>query len=89
MFSESMTPTSTIVPIAIAIPESATIFASTLNIFIAINTINTATGSRPDIKIEALKLKTIIIITRIVIIISNVKASFSVPKVSWISSVLS
>ena len=82
MFSESMTPTSTIVPMAIAIPESATIFASTLKIFIAINTNKTATGSRPDIKIEARRLKTIIIITKIVIKISNVKASFNVPKVS-------
>ena len=74
------------VPIAIAIPESATIFASTLNSFIATNTIKIATGNKPEIKIEALKLKTIIIITKMVIKISKVNASVSVSKVSTISS---
>ncbi len=82
IFSESITPTSTIVPIAIAIPDNATIFASTLKNFIAINTIKTATGNNPEIKIDARKLKTIMRITRIVIKISNVKASFNVPNVS-------
>ena len=38
MFSDKITPTSTIVPIAMAIPDSATILASTPNNFIAINT---------------------------------------------------
>ena len=82
MFSERITPTSTIVPIAIAIPDNATIFASTPKSFIAINTIKTATGNRPEINTEARKLNTIIIITKMVINISNVKASLSVPKVS-------
>ena len=84
-----MTPTSTIVPIAIAIPESATILASMLNSFMATKTIKTATGNNPEIKMEALKLKTIIIITKMVINISNVNASLRVSKVSTISSVRS
>ena len=88
-FSDRITPTSTIVPIAMAIPDKATMFASTLNSFIEIKTINTATGNSPEISTEALKLNTIIIITKMVIKISNVSASSSVPKVSWISSVLS
>ena len=52
----------------------------------ATKTIKTATGSNPEIKMEALKLKTIIIITKMVINISNVSASLSVSKVSTISS---
>ena len=84
-----MTPTSTMVPIAIAIPDNATIFASTPKSFIAIKTINTATGNKPDISIEARRLNTIMIITRMVIKISNVKASFSVPNVSLMSDIKS
>ena len=71
---------------AIAIPDNATIFASTLNNFIAIKTINTATGNRLEIKMEAFKLKTIITITKMVIKISKFNASFSVPNVSFINS---
>ena len=82
MFSESMTPTSTIVPIAIAIPDSATILASTPKSFIAINTINTATGNSPEINTEARRLNTIMIMTKMVMSISKVKASLSVPNVS-------
>ena len=67
IFSESMTPTSTIVPIAIAIPDRATMFASTPKNFIAIKTINTATGNKQEINIEARRLKTQIIITKMVI----------------------
>ena len=89
MFSDNITPTSTIVPIAIAIPESATIFASTPKSFMVIKTIKTATGNNPDISIEARRLKTITIMTKIVIRISKIKASLSVPNVSSISSVLS
>ena len=77
------------VPMAMAIPESATILASTPNIFMAMNTIKTATGSSPDISTEARRLKTIMMMTKMVISISKVSASLSVPKVSWISSVLS
>ena len=50
--------------------------------FIAINTIKTATGNKPEINTEARKLNTIMMITKMVISISNVKASLSVPNVS-------
>ena len=82
IFSESMTPTSTIVPIAIAIPDNATILASTPKSFIAINTIKTATGNKPEINTEARRLNTIMIMTKMVMNISKVKASLSVPNVS-------
>ena len=70
------------VPIAMAIPDKATILASTPKNFIATNTIKTATGNKPEINIEARKLNTITMITKIVIKISKVKASLSVPNVS-------
>ena len=89
IFSDRMTPTSTIVPMAIAIPDNATILASIPNAFMAINTINTASGNNPEIKIEALRLNTIMMITSMVIKISRASASFKVPKVSLIKSVLS
>ena len=89
IFSERITPTSTMVPMAMAIPESATILASTPNSFMEMNTINTATGNRPEIRIEALRLNTMTTITKMVIRISRVSASFKVPNVSWMSSVLS
>ena len=82
IFSDRITPTSTIVPMAMAIPDSATMFASTLKSFIAIKTINTATGNNPEINIEARKLKTMIMITKMVIRISKLRASLSVPRVS-------
>ena len=89
MFSDRITPTSTIVPMAIAIPDKATILASTLNSFIEIKTIKTAMGSKPEISREALRLKTITIMTNMVIRISKVKASSKVFNVSLMSSVLS
>ena len=82
IFSDRITPTSTMVPIAIAIPERATIFASTPKSFMAIKTIKTATGNKPEIKMEARRLNTIMMITKMVINISNVNASLSVPNVS-------
>ena len=74
---------------AIAIPDNATILASTLKSFIAINTINTATGSKPEIRIDARRLNIIRMMTKIVISISKDNASLSVPKVSLMSSDLS
>ena len=82
IFSDKITPTSTMVPIAMAIPERATILASTLKNFIEIKTIKTATGNKPEMRMEARRLKTITIITSTVIRISNVRASLSVPRVS-------
>ena len=46
------------------------------------NTIKMATGNNPEISREALKLNTMTMMTKMVIRISMVKASLSVPKVS-------
>jgi len=56
MFSVRMTPTSTIVPIAMAMPDKATMFASTPKNFMLIKTISTATGNRLEIRMDALRL---------------------------------
>ena len=45
MFSNTMIPISTIVPIAIAIPASDMMLASTPKTFMAANAISTASGS--------------------------------------------
>ena len=82
-------PISTIVPIAIAIPDKATIFASTPKYRIAIKHIKTATGSDPATNNDDLKLSSIKITTIMVISICNPIASSKVPKVSLIKSVLS
>ena len=89
MFSDKIIPKSTIVPMAIAIPESATIFASTANNFIAIKTMRTATGNKPETTIDILRLRSITRTTKIAINISKYKAELSVPSVLLINSVLS
>ena len=53
MFSVTIIPISTIVPMAMAMPESATTLASTPNVFMAIKLINTARG--PIVKQDDLK----------------------------------
>ncbi len=82
MFSHNMIPISTMVPIAIAIPDNATMFASTPNAFIAMKHIRTASGSNALIKIELRMCRTITKITMIVTRISSVSAVFRVPSVS-------
>ena len=77
-----MMPISTIVPMAIAMPESATIFASTPIVFIAIKHINTARGKRPLISMEILKFITKTSTTMMVTKISSTSAAFNVPNVS-------
>ena len=89
IFSVRTIPTSTTVPIAMAMPERATMLASTPKNFMAIKTMSTATGKRPEISTEARRLNTMMTMTKMVIRISKVKASLSVPKVSCISSVRS
>ncbi len=89
MFSTSTMAMSTIVPIAMAIPDKATILAVTSMYFMAMKVMSTAMGRTPDIRAEALRFITIISTTMIVIRICSDKASSSVPIVSWISSVLS
>ena len=89
MFSTITIPISTSVPMAMAIPDRETIFASTLNTFIAIKVIITARGRRPEIKSELLKCITIRRTTIMVTKISSVKADFKVPRVSYINPLLS
>ena len=89
IFSVTTIPISTIVPIAMAIPDKATIFASTLNNFIPIKTNSTVSGSMAEMSKEDRKCINIIRITIMVIRISSRKASFNVSSVSWISPVRS
>ena len=58
IFSVNTIPTSTITPMAIAIPERATILASTSKNFINIKVIKTPIGSKLEINIEALRFNT-------------------------------
>ncbi len=44
------------VPIAMAIPDKATILAGTLKSFMEMKTISTATGNNPEINTEARRL---------------------------------
>ncbi len=74
MFSQITIPMSTIVPIAMAIPERATMLASTPKNFIAMKHIRTAIGSNPLIKMLLRRCITMRITTMIVIRISSLKA---------------
>ena len=89
MLSQMTTPMSTIVPIAIAIPESATTLASTPKCFIAMKHINTDSGNRPEIIPALRRCATISSTTSTVTRISSRSASLSVPSVSWINPVRS
>ena len=88
-FSQIITPISTMVPMAMAMPESATMLADTPKSFIAIKHMSTATGSNALMRIELLRCMTIISTTIMVMNISSVSASLSVPKVSYIRLVRS
>ena len=70
MFSDITIPTSTMVPMAIAMPESATMLASTPNNFITIKVINTAMGKSPDTTREARRLNKSTMTTMMVVRIS-------------------
>ena len=63
MFSQMITPMSTIAPIAIAMPDSATMLAATPNVFIAMKHIRTASGSRALMSSELRRCITITSIT--------------------------
>ena len=82
MFSQTMMPMSTIVPMAMAMPDSATTLASTPKVFIAMKHIRTASGSNALIRNELRRCITITITTMIVTRISSTSAVFSVPSVS-------
>ena len=75
-------PTSTITPMAMAIPERATILASTPKYFMVIKVIKTPTGNKTDINMDALKLSTNTITTKILMRISCDNDDSKVPKVS-------
>ena len=84
-----MIPMSTITPIAIAIPDNATIFASTPKNLISMKVISTPAGKRPAMITDALRLRTRTIITIMLMRISCESADPSVPIVSLIRVVLS
>ena len=88
-FSIITTPTSTITPMAMAIPERATILASTPTIFMTMKVLMTANGSIPAMTTEARRLRTSISTTMIQISTSWVNASSRVPMVSRMSWVRS
>ena len=74
---------------AMAMPDRATMLASTPTIFITMNVQITASGNMPAITAEARRLTTSISTTMIQISTSWVSASSSVPMVSRISCVRS
>ena len=85
MLSVTTIPMSTIVPIAMAMPDRATTFASTPKTRIATNVIRIAMGSTLAISSELRRLSTITATTMIVISTSWLRASRSVPRVSPMS----
>ena len=89
MLSTNTTPTSTITPMAMAIPDRATMFASIPVYRININVASTAMGSMLAITTDARRLSTSTIITMIQISISCERLDSSVPIVSLISPVRS
>ncbi len=82
MFSQMMMPMSTIVPIAMAMPESATMFASTPVWRMPMKHMSTARGRSPEIRTELRRWRTITTTTMIVTRICWIRASLSVPSVS-------
>ena len=88
-FSMRITPTSTMVPMAMAMPESATMLASTPPVFMATKVMSTATGSRPATSRLPPRLRSITTITSTVMRISSRRASPRVSRVSWIRPVRS
>ncbi len=82
LFSQMTIPISTMVPMAMAIPERATMLASTPNSFMAIKQTRTASGSMELINMELLRFTTRTITTMMVTSISSVRAVSSVPSVS-------
>lgn len=89
IFSTKTTPISIIIPIAIAIPDRATMFASILRYRIRIKVESTAIGKILEIIIEALRLNINTITTIMLMRISKVRAVSSVPMVSFINPDLS
>ena len=89
ILSTKTTPTSATTPIAIAIPDRATILALMPVYFIMIKVASTAIGSKLDIIMDARKLNTRTMITIITIKISCDSDDSKVPIVSLIKPVRS
>ena len=88
-FSIITTPTSTITPMAMAMPDRATMLASTPATFITMNVAITAKGSMAEMTADALRLSTRTSTTMMQMSTSWVRASSSVPMVSRMSCVRS
>ncbi len=82
VFSTNTTPTSTMIPMAIAIPDSATILACIPAYRMMIKVAKTPTGKILEITTEALRFKTKTITTMMAISVSCVSEVSSVPIVS-------
>jgi len=82
MFSQRTMPMSTIVPMAMAMPDRATMFASTPKCLIAMKHIRMANGSMPPISTLLRMCNTITITTISVTSTCCVNAVLSVPSVS-------
>jgi hypothetical protein len=67
---------------AMAIPESATMLASTPKLFMVIKQMSTARGSKPEMRRELLRCSTITITTMMVTSTSSINARLRVPRVS-------
>ena len=89
MFSQMTIPMSTIVPMAMAMPDRATMLASTPKSFIATKHISTANGSIAPISTLERRWIIMTMTTTSVTSISWTRASLSVPSVSRISPVRS
>ncbi len=89
IFSQITMPISTMVPMAMAIPERATMLASTPKSFMAMKHISTASGKSPEMRMELRRCATIKSTTMMVTRISSNNAAFNVPRVSWMSCVRS
>jgi len=82
MFSTKITPTSTIIPMAMAIPDNATILASMPTYRIMMKAASTPTGSILEMTIDALRFRMRTMTTMMAISVSWVSAVSSVPMVS-------
>ena len=88
-FSPTMTPMSTIVPMAMAIPDSATMFASTPKTLIAMKAPRIASGRMAETRNDVARCPTITSTTSTVTSTSWEIAVLSVPSVSWMRPVRS
>ena len=82
MFSVKMMPMSTIVPIAIAMPDKATMFASMPNAFMRMKQASTATGNKPLMSSDE---RTFITMTTTTMMVIKICRSIAVSRVAMVS----